>query len=442
MESLVLIVEDEDHIARGLRFNFEAEGYRVEAGPNTFLAKAPFCAFATRHGLWPLLEAAEPESRRRWLFQGGRLVELPHGLGSAISTPLVSRAAKWRILREPFVPQGDGARESVHDFVSRRLGDEVATNLVGAFLTGVYAGDERTLGAEAVFPSLVDWERSHGSIVRGALAQALAARRSGSGGDAEKGRRGTWSARGGLGVLAQHLADSLPGPVLLETTARELARDARDWRITLSGPDGDRDVRARAVLVATPSAAAAGLLRGPLPEAAATLDAIPYAPIVAVGLGADPAAARGEIEGFGFIVPRSADLRLLGCLFMSRLFRGRAPEGRELLHCMLGGVRWPAAVDQTDDEILDCVLGDLDRTLGLREAPKTLTLERWPRAIPQPGVDHLRRVEGVMRAVADTEGLALAGSYVAGVSVADTLESGVRAAGELLRGLAAPDTVR
>ncbi len=399
------------------------DGYRVEVGPNTFQAKAPFCAFASRHDLWSALVESAPESRRRCFYRDGRLVALPHGPVAAVTTPLVSAGAKLRLLAEPFVRRGDPTGESVYDFVARRLGDEVATELVGAFLTGVYAGDERQLGVEAVFPKLAELERAYGSLVRGLIVRALHPVRG-----SERGRSGTWSGRDGLGAFAERLADGLRAPVRLGTRVTTLARDAAGWRAELRGGSGDELVRARQIVVATPAPVAAQLLSQVAPEAAKGLAGIAHAPIVALALGADPAQVRGEIEGFGFIVPRSAGLKLLGCLFMSRIFAGRAPAGRELLHCMLGGVRWPEAVELSDDRVVACALEDLDRALGLREAPRTLALTRWEKAIPQPGTDHPRRIAEIERQVGELPGLSLAGSYLAGVSVADTLATGVRAA--------------
>ena len=91
-------------------------------------------------------------------------------------------------------------------------------------------------------------------------------------------------------------------------------------------------------------------------------------------------------------MPRGAGLDLLGCLYMSRLFPGRAPADHELLQCLLGGVRWPAAVDEPDDRLTERVLSDLDRLLGVKADPELLGVARWPRAIPQPGRDHPRRI--------------------------------------------------
>ncbi len=132
-------------------------------------------------------------------------------------------------------------------------------------------------------------------------------------------------------------------------------------------------------------------------------------------------------------MPREAGLDLLGALFMSRMFSRRAPEGLELVTGMIGGARWPAVVDAGDDEILERVHQGLDRALGLRAAPEALAITRWPRAVPQPGPHHARMVRDLRARLARHPGLALAGAYLEGVSVADTLASGVRAAGEIAR---------
>jgi oxygen-dependent protoporphyrinogen oxidase len=434
----VLIV-DANSRPGGVMQTDSIDGYRVETGPNTFQAKPALWSFVRRHGLEASLRAASPESRSRSLFRDDRLVPLPRGPLSAVATPLLSPRGKLRLLAEPFVRAGDPTGESVHEFVARRLGPEVATNLVGAFLTGVYAGDERALGVEAVFPGLVELEREHGSLFRGGLARAFAARRSASSGDATRiasdrapRHSGSWSSPDGLGGLARDLAAGLPEPPLLESRVVALARDRSGWRIEVAGPSRELVVRARSIVVATPAYAAAELLASLDGELSKLLAAIEYAPIAAVALAADPSEVRHEIEGFGFIVPRAAKRKLLGCLFMSRLFEGRAPAGRELLHGMLGGVRWPAAVRESDADLVEIVLADLDRCLGLRAPPRTLAIRRWPRAIPQPGREHVRCIAAAQRRVDGLPGLALAGSYLAGVSVADALASGVRAANRIV----------
>jgi len=294
------------------------------------------------------------------------------------------------------VRRGDAGGESVGDFVRRRLGPEVLSNLVAPFLTGVYAGDAEELGAETVLADLVELERDHRSIGVGALVRALSRRRL-------RGLPGSWSGAQGLGPFA-----------------RALTRRLND-------PPGPRNP----VVLATPAREAARLLLDVDTEAARLLDGIEHAPLVSLPIGVDPAEVRRRIEGFGFLVPAAAGLSLLGCLFMSRLFPDRAPPGRELLHCMLGGRRWPAAVAEPEDALLGRALADLDRALGLRGEPVPLGLARHERAVPQPGRDHPRRIAALRARLAARPGLGLAGAWVGGVSVGESYASGVRAAREL-----------
>jgi oxygen-dependent protoporphyrinogen oxidase len=341
-------------------------------------------------------------------------------------TPLLGAGGKLRLLAEPFVRRRDACEESVAEFVSRRLGRQVATALVGPFLTGVYAGDERELGAEAVFGGLTALERRFGSLALGGLVSLLARR-------GPRGRRGVWSAAHGLGPLARQLAARLPEPPALGARVTSLSFEDSGWRLSMTSAAGDTQVRARRVVLALTAFEAAALLRGVDARAAELLDGIVYAPVVSLPLGLAHAALATPVEGFGFLAPREAGLHLLGCLYMSRLFPDRAPRDHELLQCMLGGVRWPGALEEPEDVLEARACEDLDRLLGLRDAPKGLGAARWARAIPQPGREHPRRLAELRARVSALPGLALAGAWVAGVGVADCFASGVRAARELAR---------
>jgi len=418
-----VLVDASDRPGGVLRTDHVA-GFVVERGPNTFRVSPPFREAIASLGLDDEIVRARPASRLRFVYRDGELVRAPLSPLAFARTALLSPRGKLRALAEPFVRRGDAGGESVAEFVRRRLGPEVLANLVAPFLTGVYAGDAEQLGAETVLADLVELERDHRSIGRGALARALARRR-------PRGLPGSWSGAHGLGPFARALARRLTDPPALATRVLELAWLGTRWRVSLVGPAGETALLARRVILATPAREAARLLLDVDTEAARLLDGIGYVPLVSVPIGVDPAAVRRRIEGFGFLVPGDAGLALLGCLFMSRLFPDRAPPGRELLQCMLGGRRWPAAVAEPDDALFGRALADLDRTLGLSGEPVALGLARYERAVPQPGRDHAQRIAALRGRLAARPGLALAGAYLGGVSVAESFASGVRAAREI-----------
>ena len=400
----------------GVMQTASCDGFHFERGPNSFRVGAPLLGLLRAAGSESLLEQAGPASRARHLLRPNGLAPVPLGPLSAATTPLVSLGGKLRLLAEPFVRRGDGARESVAEFVSRRLGGEALEKLVGPFLTGVYAGDERQLGAAAVFPSLVRFERERGSIVLGALAAAFAR--------GERGLAGSYSAHGGLGPFAAQLARALgDGALRCNHYVRSVARDGAGFRVALA----HEEIAARALVIAV-DAPAAALLLAPLDaEAAQLAAAVAYAPIASVSLGVAEGATRTPVSGFGFLVPRDLGVDLLGGLFMSQLFASRAPAGHELITALIGGARWRGVVDAADAEIERRVLAGIDRALGLRGVPRTLAISRWTHAVPQPGVDHVARIAALRRRFAGDAGLALAGAWLDGVAVGDAFASGVAA---------------
>ncbi len=419
----VLVVDGSDRPGGVMRTD-HVSGYVIERGPNTIQIKAPMLEFLRTLGADRQLLAASPASRLRFIFNGDQLVRVPASPAALLGTSLLTARGKLRLLAEPFIRRGNAAEESVAEFIGRRLGAEAVTGLVGPFLTGVYAGDERELGAAAVFPSWVESERSCGSLALGLLAGMLRPRRS-------RGLRGSHSAVEGLGPYARSLADRLIEPVALENRVTGIRRDADGWLVLISGPAGERRLRAARVVLAVPADQAAEILRGVSTELAEILEAIEFASVVGVPLGVDPNQVREKIEGFGFLVPRQAAVQTLGCLYMSQLFPTRAPAGREMLQCILGGERWPEAIDLPDDVIVKQLHSDLDRSLGLREEPRTLAVTRWRRAIPQPRRNHITQMARIRNRLAELPGLALAGGYLAGIGVSDAFESGLRAARDL-----------
>jgi protoporphyrinogen/coproporphyrinogen III oxidase len=420
----VLVVDPSDRPGGVMRTDHR-KGFVVESGPNTAAVDATMLDFLTRRGLAGGLLRAAPASRKRFLYRDGHLVRVPDSVWRLATTPLLSKRAKARVLTEPFRRRGASETETVAQFVGRRLGREVTSALVGPFLTGVYAGDEEQLGAAAVFPRWVDREQRWGSLALGGLAASLGRRK-------ERGLPGSYATEQGFGPFARRLAAALVEPPALGTRAAFIARDGSRWHVDLTSASGDLALSAARVVVAAPAYAAADLMRGLDGEMASALAGVAYAPIVVAPVGVEQGRTREPIEGFGFLIPREESRGMLGCLFMSQLFPGRAPAGFELLHCMLGGARWPDLAHLPDSAIESGLAEELSRTLGIEDAPPPLSVVRWPRAIPQPAGDHRSRMRWVDARLGDLPALALAGSYLGGVSVADSLRSGLAAASRVL----------
>ncbi|MEP6471792.1 MAG: protoporphyrinogen oxidase [Acidobacteriota bacterium] len=386
----------------------ERDGWLLELGPNTVRPTPELWSLVESLGLEPEAMLADPRLPRFVDF-GGRLHALPGSLSGMVSSRLLSTRGKLRLLAEPLVPRGDASRETVREFVTRRLGPEVAERLVEPFVSGIWAGRSDRLSLAEAFPLLARWESQSGSLTRGALAGLLRmpkAKRSE--------RRGLVSFRHGLETLPRRLAESLGGRARFGARVESVRRDAGVWRLEVAGSD----VVADRLCIATAAPEAARLVAGVDADSAAALSAIPHPPLVVLHLST-PAA--GGLRGFGHLVVPQPARRILGAIWSSSIFPGRAPAGRSLLTVFLGGVRDPDAIDLDDDALRDVAARDLAAALGIPADFGAVRVTRYPRAIPQYDAGHRSRLETLARAEARLPGLSFLGSYRGGVSVGDVV---------------------
>lgn len=342
--------------------------------------------------------------------------------GALLATRLLSLSGKLRLAAEPFVRRSEGGPESVRDFVARRLGPEVAERLVEPFVGGVFAGDAARLSAPDAFPSLWQWEREKGSLLSGAIAAGRARRAQPPG----PRLKGLLSFRDGLETLPRALARALGSAFVPRCAAEEIAPRAGGWvvRTPAGGVEADR------VVVAAPAQAASALVAAFAPEAARALSAIPHPPLAVLHLAFAEDALRGRLQGFGHLVAPDPNRRILGAVWSSSLFRGRAPAGHALLTVFLGGSRDPRALELSDAGLVDAAARDLASEGLARGAPEAVLVTRWQRAIPQYEAGHGERIAALVDAERRWPGLRFVGNYRGGVSVGDVIRQAEAAAME------------
>jgi oxygen-dependent protoporphyrinogen oxidase len=402
--------------------------WRFEMGPNTVLeSREEVTRLLRASGLESAKIVAAPAGKRRFLWKMDRLQALPGGPLGFLATPLFSAGAKLRLLKEPWIRPHppNGVEESIAQFVSRRLGPEFLRYAVGPFVSGVYAGDPERLSVRWAVPRIWSLEAEHGSLIRGALKGGKSRRKGPQPGGA------MFSFPQGLEELPRRLAREI-GDVRTGVAAqRIILRDRPEEGFRVETPAGAVD--AEQVVVAVPADGAARLLSDATGGRSRLFADIPYAAVGIVCLGYRRSDISHALDGFGFLAPRGEGLRVLGCLFPSQLFPGRAPEGHVALAAFLGGRTDPELVQQDDAHILAAVEDDLRRALGVRGAPVLATVRRWPRAIPQYEIGHGRFVERAAEIEGDLPGLHLGGNFLHGVSVADCIKNGTEAAEAALR---------
>jgi oxygen-dependent protoporphyrinogen oxidase len=443
------------------------DGYVIENGPNGFLDNAPTTVDLVRRiGLADELRQADEAAARRFIYRNGSLHEVPTGPLGFLRSPLLSFRGRLRVFAEPFARGRPASDETIYEFAARRIGPEAASVLVDAMVSGVFAGNVRALSLRSSFPKMYAMESEHGGLVRAMVARMGEKRaakkeaeaRRAAGEDVEEmtrpggpaGPGGTLTSfRDGLDRWITQLVEVLRergvevrtgAPVAAiergapDAAARSGSSAARGWRVRLAS---DEAIEADAVVVTIPSPRAAPLLEPADAALAEAVAEIPTAGLSVVALGYDVADLDGvDLDGFGFLVPRSENLRILGCLWDSSIFPGRAPDGKVLVRAMIGGAHDPAAVTDPDDVLLSQVRRDLERAMGLGAGPKLTRIYRWPLGIGQYTVGHQARLDRIHGRLAALPGLRVAGSSYYGISMNACIEKAAEQGPEIVALLA------
>jgi protoporphyrinogen/coproporphyrinogen III oxidase len=330
---------------------------------------------------------------------------------------------KLRLFGEPFAGRPPDGDETIHEFAARRIGTEAASIMVDAMVSGVFAGNAHALSLRASFPRMWQLEAEYGSLFRALLATRRRRTRDDAVG-APAGRLTSFD--DGMEVLVAALASSL-GPALRTSSPltrlqkMHLARAGRAGAsIHYLADTPAEPVDADAVVLAGPSATAAEVVRPFDPALATLLAGITSAPLAVVCLGYATTAVeadRGTLNGFGFLAPRGEHVRILGALWETSIYSGRAPEGKTLVRVMIGGALDPSAVALDDDALVAAVREDLAKTMGLRARPELVRIIRHRRGIPQYTVGHLDRLQRIDARLQEHPGLFLAGNSYRGVAI-------------------------
>ncbi|HET7451737.1 MAG TPA: protoporphyrinogen oxidase [Thermoanaerobaculia bacterium] len=403
-----VVVLESGAVPGGVVRSLEQDGYLLELGPNTVRPTPALLALARELGIADEMRFSDPRLPR-FVEIRGVLRKIPFGV--------LSPFALLRAAAEPLVRRGrEIPDESAHDFMARRFGGAIAEKLLGPFVSGIYAGDARRLTAAEAFPKLVEMERAYGSVIGGFIRSRKKAPKV-----AEPKPKGLLSFRSGLGTFPRALAAALGSRFRPNAAVDRIERAGEGWRVTAA----DGDLSARAVVVASSASAAARIVSAAAPEAARALAAIP-SPAVCVAHCAWPSDAFARpLRGFGHLLAPRAGEPVLGAVWSSALFAGRAPEGRVLLTFFLGGRRNPDAARLDDAAILAAVDADARRALGAKVSPELLRATRYGAAIPQYEAGHGARIEALAAAEAALPGLRFLGNYRGGISVGDVVENAI-----------------
>jgi len=313
---------------------------------------------------------------------------LPTGLKSLLLSPFRSLLLKalWKDIFN--AARQNSEDESVHDFISRRLGTEFSEMLMDPMISGIYAGDIRKLSMQATFPQFFQWEKEHGSLWRGAFHSRKAKSKRGSKNDAV----GICTLKGGMEALIAQLEKNLNQEMRFGSPVKRLHIEDREGSVELANGEF---LHADAICLSVPAKALAAMLHSSANSRAQNiaqqLNAIPTAPLAVVNVG-----YRQQVlqkNGFGHLIPSKAKEEILGIIWDSSAFPEQS-QGRDetRLTVMIGGAHMPHFHRCEEKDFVSIALRGIQKQLGIEQYPDAMAVKISPEAIPQYQVGHQKAV--------------------------------------------------
>jgi len=279
---------------------------------------------------------SHPATRNRLIYSDEALHLLPTSLKGIFKTlslldrPLIN--CLWTDLTAPKISKED---ESIYNFVQRRLGQDIADNLISPIICGICAGDAQKISVNFLLKSLFEAEQKYGSIVKGVLANRLkkffskskdtvkenntdsANLRLTLANRAQKEYWALWGLEGGLEQLPQALANNVrKRGVRIQTEAKceKLTFKSNHVELLING-----NIQESSRVISSLSAKnLAEIVREQHPILSTELEEIPTVTVGVVNFEFQEDVL--PLQAFGFLVPPKENLSLLGVIFDSCVF--------------------------------------------------------------------------------------------------------------------------
>ncbi|MBX2992014.1 MAG: protoporphyrinogen oxidase [Bacteroidetes bacterium] len=421
-------VLEKNNAAGGTMRTLSEDGWLIETGPNSALETTPLFN-EMFEGLGILNERlyADERSNNRYILRDGKLQALPMSPGAFLGTSLWSVGGKLRLLKEPFIGKAE-KEETIAEFVERRLGREFLDYAINPFVAGVYAGNPEQLSVRAAFPKLYALEEKYGGLIRGMIKGAKERKQRA---EKAKDRARMFSFLNGMETFPQAIGARLGDRLRLGREVLSVSRND-NFAIALVESGRERSISADAVIVATPASTASGVIKQLGGSLSSSLNQIYYPPVAEVFLGFRREQIKRSLDGFGFLVPAKEQRKILGTIWSSVLFPGRAPEGHLAMTTFVGGSRQPELCDRDDTELVKMVTTELKALMNVAGDPVFSRIVRWPKAIPQYNLGYDKIVQEMERCEYNNPGLYFCSNFKGGIAVGDCVMNGKKVAEKIL----------
>ena len=392
--------------------------YQYEHGPNSLMANGEIFELIDVLGLRDKVLATEPAANTRYILRDGKPVALPGSIAQGLTTKAFSIGGRLRVLKEPFIGSKTSSSESVYEFIERRIGREMADYAIDPFVSGIYAGDPRRLSLTNAFPKFHNLESTSGSLIKGALFGTKVPAK-----PVPDGAPRMFSFERGMQTLVDGIAENLDD-LRLQTPVASFARQNGNFSVNGEKFDG--------VALCTPARATGKLVDGIDADAAKEIAGVYYPPIAVVYAAYNKSQVAVEPNGFGILIPGLEKRDILGALFSSSVFGGRAPEDEHLFTIFVGGSRRPELCENEDAKIIDIATSEFASIMRITGEPVFTDIKRWERSIPQYNIGYEKVTGAVDKIQDENPGLVVCSNFYRGIAVGECIKNSITAAERLL----------
>ena len=294
----------------------------------------------------------------------------------------------------------------------------MADYAIDPFVSGIYAGDPRRLSLTNAFPKFHNLESTSGSLIRGALfGTKLPAR------PVPEGAPRMFSFDNGMQTLVDGIAEDL-ADARLQTPVERFEKQNGGYSI--NGEKFD------AVALCTPARATAKFATGLDGDSAKQIEGVYYPPIAVVYASYKKEQVGVAPDGFGILIPGVEKRDILGALFSSSVFDGRAPANEHLFTVFVGGSRRPELCDNTDEKVIEIATRELADIMRISGPPVFTDIKRWERSIPQYNIGYERVISAIDKIQDENAGLVVCSNFYKGIAVGECVKNSISAAERLV----------
>lgn len=347
--------------------------------------------------------------KTRYIVRDRQLQALTPSPKTLFTTKVISAKGKLRALAEPFITKGTFNDESVGAFLERRIGKEAVEYLVDPVFSGIYAGDIYQISKKEILPKLVENEQQFGSIMMGALRSKK---------EESETKPMVLTFKKGIQQLTNAIAEKISDYILNEEVIG-VKRSGNIFEIRTS--EGVH--RAEKVISCLPAYSLASVLDGFVPTLSKTLRRIEYAPMLSTQVMFKSEDIRLPRSGFGFLIPRKENIRLLGAIWKSSIFPELSKD--RYFHCtlMTGGAHDRDILSDDIQKVEEQIMAEFSELMKTSAEPEFVKSRLWKKAIPQFHVGYETVRQKMKEAEKEYPGLYIGGNFRWGVSVPDCVKS-------------------